>query len=81
MTIINLKEMYSPYYIRQWKKEGLPLIKERPPTTTEEILQKFFESRVSRKKSQRKAIQKTRENRIKAKGKINWRDYIKEDYQ
>ena len=82
MTIINLKDMYSNYYIRQWKKEGLPLIKERPPQTTEELLERFFATRVSNRiKSQKKAIAKTHDERVRKSSKLDWRDYLKEEYQ
>ena len=81
MTIINLKEMYSNYYIRKWKKQGLPLITERPPTTTQEILDRFFMERRSYKesKNQRKAIFcEKKQRRIR---KLDWKDYIKEEYK
>lgn len=82
MTIINLKDMYSDYYIRQWKKEGLPLITERPPTTTQEILNNFFNGRIiCKKNNKKKAIAQTYKKMTNKAKKIDWRDYIKEEYK
>ena len=81
MTTINLKEMYSNYYIRQWKKQGLPLITERPPTTTQELLDNFFMNKGNTKKHQKKAMAKTIREIKKRKTTLNWRDYIKEEYK
>lgn len=81
--IINLKEMYSNYYIRQWKREGLPLITERPPTTTQELFDKFFESKSNRrfKKEHQQRFAIKQERRNKAIKKLDWRDYLKEEYR
>ena len=81
MTIINLKEMYSNYYIREWKKKGLPLITERPPTTTDVLLDRFFSEISTKRKCKRKAIAKTTELRNKKKSKLDWRDYLEEGYK
>lgn len=81
MKIINLKEMYSNYYIRKWKKQGLRLITERPPTTTQEALDNFFRSKTSpdTTKYQLRAIRKEkRRTRLK---RLDWRDYLKEEYK
>lgn len=79
MVEINLKERYSGYYIRLWKKQGLPLIKQRPPTTTEELLEDFFRTISSGKKRQPKAIQKSiRKSNLE---KLDWRDYLREEYK
>lgn len=81
MTIINLKEMYSNYYIREWKKKGLPLITERPPTTTDVLLDQFFSGISPKRKSRKKAIAKTTDLRNRKRSKLDWRDYLKEDYK
>ena len=81
MTIINLNEMYSSYYISQWKKEGLPLITERPPTTTEEILNRFFEQRQRFKNNKVKKQQSKKIKTYYTRKKLDWRDYIKEEYK
>ena len=79
MTIINLKEMYSNYYIRQWKKEGLRLITQRPPTTTQEILDNFFMNRSNKVRYKINAIKNERARaRIK---KLDWKDYLREEYK
>ena len=77
MTVINLKEMYSDYYIREWKKKGLPLITERPPRTTDVLLEQFFSTLFSSKKQQRNAITRNKEQIANARNKLDWRDYIK----
>ena len=77
MTIINLKDMYSNYYIREWKRQGLPLLTERPPTTTDFLLEEFFKTMVKPKQeNKRKAINKEKELRNKRKNKLDWRDYL-----
>lgn len=80
MEVVNLKEMYSDYYIRKWKKQGLRLITERPPTTTMEILDDFFKYRNNGKgKYQQRAIRQEKERaRVK---KLDWREYLKEEYK
>ena len=79
MKTINLKEMYSDYYIRAWKKQGLVLITQRPPTTTETLLNNFFNEVYSpKKKYKTKAIQ--HEFTKRGNKKLDWRDYVKEEY-
>ena len=70
MEVLNLKERYSANRIREWKKQGLILITERPPTTTEELFIQFFTTRKTNKKPK---IKLNRTNKTK----LDWRDYTK----
>ena len=80
MKTINLKEMYSDYYIREWKKQGLILITQRPPTTTETLLEQFFSSyKPPTTRNRKKAIYreiKKRENK-----RLDWREFLPEQYK
>ena len=77
MEIINLKDSYSNYYICKWKKEGLQLITQRPPTTTKSLFEEFLKNRTSRKRYQGKAIRKEKQR----KQKLNLEDFIRRDYK
>lgn len=79
MEIINLKELYSNYYINHWKKQGLPLITERPPTTTDVLLERFFNSLSNPRKNRRKAIRKNIEATHKR--KLDYQDYVRGEYK
>lgn len=77
--IVYLKDIYSDYYIRLWKKQGLRLVTERPPTTTEAMLEKFF----SERKPQNKNKGKVRAIGIRARqlSRLSYEDYLKEEYK
>ena len=79
MKIINLKERYTDYYITKWKNQGLPLITERPPTTTEAMLEKFFSERkpLNQNKGKARAIG----IRARQLSRLNYEDYLKEEYK
>ena len=77
MELINLKEKYSDYYIRIWKKQGLRLITERPPTTTQILFDDFFKNRKSIRKYQNKAIRAERQK----KKRLEYKDYLREEYK
>ena len=76
MTEMQLNEFYSNHYIRKWKKQGLPLIKERPATTYKEVFEKFIMQAPKVPEQKRKvAIARTIEN------KLNFKNYLGGNYK
>ena len=76
MTEMQLNEYYSNHYIRKWKKQGLPLIKERPATTYREVFEKFIvQAPQIPETSRRKAIARTIES------KLDFKNYLGGSYK
>lgn len=76
MTEMQLNEYYSNHYIRKWKKQGLPLIKERPATTYKEVFEKFImQAPKTPEITRKKAIAKTIES------KLDYKNYLGGNYK
>ena len=76
METIVLKDYYSNYYIRKWVKQGLPLITERPATTTKKIFEEFIANKPKEETKEKR--NKRIGNLISNRQKIDWKQYIRE---